>query len=80
MAEIESLKSIGVVRLDNVQNYPPQRNLGIRHQHKIQNKLNIALAATYYEIEDVDIFDRGQETTSGLPLTTRAKASSSNLN
>ncbi|KAF8166678.1 hypothetical protein BJ912DRAFT_1092378 [Pholiota molesta] len=49
--------TIGVIRLDNVQNYLVQRDTAIGRQ----NRLNIGLAATYYEIEldgiDISTFD-----------------------
>lgn len=43
--------TIGVIRLDNVQNYHRQRDPGIGRE----NRLNIGLAATYFEVEDVNI-------------------------
>jgi hypothetical protein len=47
--------SIGVIRLDNVQNYLIQRNPAIGRE----NKLNIGLSATYYEVEGFNphVFD-----------------------
>ncbi|KAF8193655.1 hypothetical protein BJ912DRAFT_1091531 [Pholiota molesta] len=49
--------TIGVIRLDNVQNYLFQRDTSMGRQ----NRLNIGLAATYYEIEldgvDISAFD-----------------------
>lgn len=55
LAHGQNPNSVGVIRLDNVQNYLLQRNPGIGRE----NKLNIGLAATYYEVEDVDpaVFD-----------------------
>ena len=51
--------SIGVIRLDNVQNYLIQRNPAIGHE----NKLNIGLSATYYEVEGIDphVFDLSEK-------------------
>ena len=43
--------TLGVIRLDNVQNYLIQRDPGIGRE----NKLNIGLAATYYEVDDSEI-------------------------
>lgn len=40
-------QTIGIIRLDNVQNYLFQRDTSVGRQ----NKLNIGLAPTYYEIE-----------------------------
>ena len=55
LAHGQDPNSIGVIRLDNVQNYLLQRRPGIGRE----SKLNIGLAATYYEVEDVDpaVFD-----------------------
>jgi len=43
--------TIGIIRLDNVQNYLLQRDPAIGRE----NRLNIGLAATYYEIDVADI-------------------------
>ena len=43
--------TLGVICLDNVQNYLIQRDPGIGQE----NKLNIGLAATYYEVDDSEI-------------------------
>ena len=55
LAHGQDPNSIGVIRLDNVQNYLLQCRPGIGRE----SKLNIGLAATYYEVEDVDpaVFD-----------------------
>ena len=49
--------TLGVICLDNVQNYLIQWDLGIGQE----NKLNIGLMATYYEVDDskidVTVFD-----------------------
>lgn len=49
--------TLDVIRLDNVQNYLIQRDPGIGRE----NKLNIGLAATYYEVDgeeiDIAVFD-----------------------
>ncbi|KAF8191273.1 hypothetical protein BJ912DRAFT_295157 [Pholiota molesta] len=51
--------TIGIIRLDNVQNYLFQRDTSMGRQ----NRLNIGLAATYYEIEldgvDISAFELG---------------------
>ena len=53
--------TIGVIRLDNVQNYLLQRDPAIGRE----NKLNIGLAATYYEIDgtgiDISVFDLSKQ-------------------
>ena len=47
--------SVGVIRLDNVQNYLIQRNPAIGRE----NKLNVGLSATYYEVDGISphVFD-----------------------
>ncbi|KII90822.1 hypothetical protein PLICRDRAFT_123648 [Plicaturopsis crispa FD-325 SS-3] len=42
--------TVGIIRLDNVQNYLRQRD----HRVGRQNKLNIGIAATYFEVEGID--------------------------
>ncbi|KAG6863709.1 hypothetical protein C0991_003757 [Blastosporella zonata] len=51
LAHGRSPSTVGIVRLDNVQNYHVQRDPGIGQA----NKLNIGLAAMYYEVEGVDV-------------------------
>lgn len=43
--------TVGIIRLDNVQNYLLQRDRRIGRE----NKLNIGIAATYFEAEGVDV-------------------------
>ena len=50
LAHGQDPNSIGVIRFDNVQNYLLQCRPGIGRE----SKLKIGLAATYYEVEDVD--------------------------
>ncbi|KAF8185692.1 hypothetical protein BJ912DRAFT_1060520 [Pholiota molesta] len=56
--------SIGIIRLDNVQNYLLQRDHAIGRE----NQLNIGLAATYYEINldgtDINVFNLENKATS----------------
>ena len=53
--------TIGIIRLDNVQNYLLQRDPAIGRE----NKMNIGIAATYYEVDcselDQSVFDLSQQ-------------------
>ena len=57
LAHAQDPATIGIIRLDNVQNYLLQRDPEIGRE----NKLNIGIAATYYEVDcdglDLSIFE-----------------------
>lgn len=62
--------TIGIIRLDNVQNYLLQRDPSIGRE----NKMNVGLAATYYEIDldsvNIDVFNLTEKKNS-LATTSR---------